>query len=99
MSFQKCPKCNASGLIEDDDRFSSAHWKQCPLCLGEFVIHEEQGVPPSKIVRNANPMLQFENEMSQCPKLPESSTNRLYYPEGRKPGDSEFYTSKGEEPV
>jgi hypothetical protein len=21
----------------------------CPLCLGEFIIHEEQGVPPSKV--------------------------------------------------
>lgn len=41
MSFQKCPKCNGEGV--------TISGLKCPVCLGEFVIHEEQGVPPSKV--------------------------------------------------
>lgn len=56
--FQKCPKCNGEGMIKSLE--VNTAWKvgeslivtvpsTCPLCLGEFVIHEEQGVPPSKV--------------------------------------------------
>lgn len=59
--FQKCPKCNGEGTIQKVE--INMEWKpgmnngpafyyanvSCPLCLGEFVIHEEQGVPPSKV--------------------------------------------------
>lgn len=57
MSFQKCPKCNGHGQVTnsvfDINRPETMAGQPlhipCPLCLGEFVIHEEQGVPPSKV--------------------------------------------------
>lgn len=54
--FQKCPKCNGEGALPtvvmngDETPYRLLSEKiTCPVCLGEFVIHEEQGVPPSKV--------------------------------------------------
>ena len=37
--YQKCPTCKSKGLFKKEI---------CPTCLGERIIHKENGLPPSK---------------------------------------------------
>lgn len=37
--------------------------KPCPVCLGEMVIHEDQGVPPSKVTK----LIKFDPEDLKYP--------------------------------
>jgi len=39
MSFNRCPVCKGKGLFKKEI---------CPTCLGERIIHEDNGLPPSK---------------------------------------------------
>ena len=38
--YQKCPICKSKGVLKNNE--------QCPVCLGERIIHKENGLPPSK---------------------------------------------------
>jgi hypothetical protein len=48
MSFQKCPKCNGEGSMPPT-AWTVGVRELCNVCFGEKIIHEEQGVPPSKV--------------------------------------------------
>lgn len=37
--YQNCPTCNATGKFKR---------KICPVCFGERIINEEDGLPPSR---------------------------------------------------
>lgn len=38
--YQKCPICKGKGILKKSD--------PCPTCLGERIIHQDNGLPPSK---------------------------------------------------
>lgn len=52
MSYQKCPLCEGYGKIPNTSEYyqSSSAWSPtitCPVCKGELIIDECNGLPPS----------------------------------------------------
>lgn len=50
MSYQKCPICGGIGTMYVpplEGTSANGYNSPCPVCLGELIINEESGLPPS----------------------------------------------------
>jgi len=84
--YQLCPKCGGGGKVAPEPNNQSTAVNTlpvtCPLCKGEFTIHQVSGLPPSK--HNA-----LKVTFGETAILPKDSSVQ-YGPEDNRTFDSKF---------
>ncbi len=56
MSYQKCPICDGTGKVIKqpikDSNNAADVYERCHTCLGNGIIHEETGAPPTSHIKD-----------------------------------------------